>query len=145
MTSRNKQNSQPGKPAPYVWLLAMLAWAGIMLWLSLTPSPPQIPGALGWDKLQHAGAYGLLSLLIAGFLLSLQRLDPTRAWWFAGVTAICYGGLVEVLQLLARTGRTAEWWDLVADAIGVVIACVVFRQVGIARSHRNKDAGKKHG
>jgi len=44
-------------------------WAGIICWLSLTSTPPMlIPGVLDWDKLQHAVAYALLSILVAQYL-----------------------------------------------------------------------------
>jgi VanZ family protein len=109
-------------------LLLPFVWACIILWLSLTPTPPQLPGVLGWDKLLHAGAYGLLAVLIAQFIVFLnQNLD--RACWYAAFIAICLGALLEILQLLTQTGRTAEWWDLFADVVGVFLCCVIFRHV----------------
>ena len=108
-----------------------------MLWLSLTSSPPQISGVLGWDKLLHACAYGLLTLLIAQFLL-YSPLNSGNAWWQAGLVAVCCGALLEILQLLVNTGRTAEWWDLFADAVGVFLAYVIFRKfpgLGCLRGH----------
>ena len=39
-------------------------WAAAIVWLSLTPSPPQVDLAQG-DKLGHFAAYGVLML---GFL-----------------------------------------------------------------------------
>ena len=120
MTHRNSLET-------YFRLSAPILWALIMLWLSLTSSPPQISGVLGWDKLLHACAYGLLTLLIVQFLL-YAPLNSGNAWWQAGFVAICCGGLIEILQLLANTGRTAEWWDLFADAVGAFLAYVIFRK-----------------
>ena len=51
-----------------VRLFLPVSWAIAILWLSLTPAPPHIPGPLGWDKLLHSGAYALLALLLAQFL-----------------------------------------------------------------------------
>lgn len=109
-------------------LSAPCIWALIILWLSLTSSPPQLPGVLGWDKLLHAGAYGLLSLLLAQAFLCPPFL-LSRPWWPAGGVAIACGALLEILQFLAQTGRTAEWLDLFADALGIFVCCVIFRQV----------------
>lgn len=134
-------NSVPTK----IWLLATLFVAGLIACLSLVPSPPQMPGLLGWDKLQHAGAYGLLSLLIAQTLNTLPRLRPEKAWWRAALAAICYGGLMEILQLLMHLGRTAEWSDLAADALGVVICCVLFRQAAVIKSRRNRPVKEARG
>ena len=119
-------------------LFAPIIWAIILLWLSLTSSPPQLPGVLGWDKLLHAGAYGLLTVLIAQLLVYLF-FDSGKFWWRAGLAAIAYGGLLEILQLLAQTGRTAEWWDLCADAFGAFIAYLIFRNVPyLSNAHHNR-------
>jgi VanZ family protein len=109
-------------------LSAPVLWALIILWLSLTSSPPQFPGILGWDKLLHAGAYGFFSLLLAQALLC-RPFALTRPWWLAGLSAVTCGALLEILQFLTDTGRTAEWLDLLADALGVLICCVIFRHV----------------
>lgn len=145
MTAGNKLKTQnPSSAKCIVRLCAPLAWAGMILWLSLTSSPPQIPGALGWDKLLHAGAYGLLTVLIAQCLPCLS-LCPGKIWWYAGLAAVSCGALLEVMQLVGQTGRTAEWWDLFADAVGAFLSCVIFRQMPgiICRRHEHLD--KKHG
>lgn len=109
-------------------LSAPVLWALIILLLSLTSSPPQLPGVLGWDKLLHAGAYGLLSLLLAQAFLC-PPFSLNRPWWLAAGAAVAYGALLEILQLLSQTGRTAEWLDLFADALGAFFCCVVFRHM----------------
>ena len=119
-----------------------ILWAGIICWLSLTSTPPLIPGVLGWDKLLHAVAYALLSILVAQYLHIY-----TRSWktvFYAGCLAILYGGLMEVLQLMMQMGRLAEWWDLVADIIGALAGGVIFRQASVVISQyhaRNKTDG----
>jgi VanZ family protein len=119
-----------------------ILWAGIICWLSLTSTPPLIQGVLGWDKLLHAVAYALLSILVAQYLHIY-----TRSWktvFYAGCLAILYGGLMEVLQLMMQTGRLAEWWDLVADIIGALAGCVIFRQASVVISQyydRNETDG----
>jgi VanZ family protein len=146
MTLRNTLDTS-GRPSVALnkWVLATLFWGGIIAWLSLIPSPPQIPGLLGWDKLQHAGAYGLLSLLIAQAFRTLPRVQPQKAWWRAALAALCFGGLLEILQLVMQAGRTAEWWDLAADALGVSICCVLFRQVVLVKSRPHRPVEKTRG
>ena len=137
MTARNNLKvSKPNTPSFIVRLFAPIIWTCIIFWLSLTPSPPQLPGILGWDKLLHAGAYGLLALLIAQFLLCFLA-NPANVWWQAGLVAVGFGALLEILQLLAQTGRTAEWWDLFADAVGAFLCCVIFRQIQGVLCRRN--------
>lgn len=91
------------------WLLfiAML----VLLVLCLVPVPPQLPST-GWDKSNHALAFAVLAFL------------GNRAW--PGRTApvllglLAYGGLIEVLQSFTPD-RFAEWGDLLADGIGLVL------------------------
>ncbi len=146
MTLRNTLDTS-GRPSGKIakWILATLLWAGSIAWLSLIPSPPQIHGILGWDKLQHAGAYGLLSLLVAQTLYSLPGSKTAKAWWYAGLSTVSFGGLMEILQFVMQAGRTAEWWDLAADALGVLICCVLFRQVANVTSRRQRPVEKTRG
>ena len=118
-----------GSKLAHILRLSMpVLWALIIFWLSLTSSPPQLPGVLGWDKLLHAGAYGLLSVLLAQAFFC-PPFSAKKPWWLAGTIAVVYGALLEILQLLSQSGRTAEWLDLLADAVGACFCCVVFRHL----------------
>jgi VanZ family protein len=100
---------------------AMFALAAIaVMVLSLLPLGPQAP-SLGWDKANHMTAFALLAVLGC-------RAYPTRT--VAVVTGLlAYGGLIEVLQ--SFTGyRTAEWADLLADALGLPVGWVIARWLG---------------
>jgi len=109
-------------------LVRFILWASVslgILWLSLTSSPPDLDGSIfGWDKAQHALAYGVLAL-VAGRFFSLGKLPVKQAWGLAVIYAIGFGGLLEVLQAVAGTGRTCEWGDLVADATGALTASIM--------------------
>ncbi len=81
-----------------------------ILLLALLPPGPDLPST-GWDKGNHVLAFTVLTVLGC-------RAYPERiAAVLAG--AILYGGLIEVLQSFTHY-RSAEWADLVADAIGVI-------------------------
>lgn len=95
------------------WLIAITVMA-----LALVPLP-RIPGLGHGDKLVH----GIVFLVIA--LLSAVGWPRVR---FAVLAAalVAFGAAIEVLQGL--TGwRSAEWLDLAADAIGVIMG------LGLAR------------
>ena len=105
------------------WLL-FITWGVSILWLSLTPSPPvPVTGLFGWDKFQHAVAYGLLTLL--GYSAFIRFSSFGRRLICAAAVSILFGALMEVAQGLFTTTRTAEVGDLAADAIGAVTACAV--------------------
>ena len=99
------------------WPLMFLVWAFSLLYLSLTPAPPQIDGALGWDKLQHAAALGVLAFIIFN---SLETYGYSAAK--AGVLCFCaatlFGGLIELFQGLFTINRDADILDLAADGLG---------------------------
>ncbi len=80
-----------------------------IVWLSLTPSPPQVPLESG-DKLGHFAAYGVLMLWFA-------QLHARRLPWAAGFLAMGIG--LEFVQ--AGLGyRTLEVLDMAANAAGVL-------------------------
>jgi VanZ family protein len=103
------------------WLL-FTAYVLVICWLSLTPAPPQIEDAFfGWDKVQHAGAYGVFTLF-AGWAFGSFALDLKRRWQLAVAAAVIFGGLLEIVQGMFTRTRTAEWGDLLADLIGAACA-----------------------
>jgi VanZ family protein len=88
-------------------------WAAAIVWLSLTPSPPQVDVQYG-DKLGHFGAYGLLMLW---FSLLYPRLRY-RVWYAIGFIAMGVG--LEVVQ--GHLGyRTYDTVDMAANTIGVLL------------------------
>ncbi|MFM8332348.1 MAG: VanZ family protein [Candidatus Methylumidiphilus sp.] len=89
----------------------VLAWmlVAIVVWLSLTPRPPQPPSILGWDKAQHFTAYATLAYWF-GMCYSRHWRWPT---FLVGL-----GVLMEVLQGLGGF-RSFDFFDIIANTIGV--------------------------
>ena len=93
------------------WMLMFWTCGLAILVLALMPVVPEMP-TTGWDKSNHALAFAVLTVLGC-------RAYPKRIALVL-VGAVLYGGLIEVLQ--SFTGyRSAEWLDLFADAIGVIL------------------------
>jgi VanZ family protein len=79
------------------------------------------------DKIYHAIAYFLLGLTwLFSFPKSLQNKSLK---YVVVISCIIYGIVVEVLQGTLTTYRTASLLDVIANAIGVLIAMIVFKQV----------------
>ena len=93
------------------WRLVFWFCIVAVLLLALMPPAPLMP-TTGWDKSNHVLAFCVLAILgrrayplhIAAVLLGL----------------LFYGGLIEVLQAFTPY-RFAEWQDLIADGIGIII------------------------
>ena len=92
-----------------------------ILWLALMPAV-SAPTGLGWDKLNHAGAIAVVTVL-AYLSLQLYR----RAAAVALLYGFALGILIEVLQGTLTASRSAEWGDVLADMIGAGCAWVVIR------------------
>lgn len=83
----------------------------IVIWLSLTPQPPQVPDLLAWDKSQHATAY-------TGLMYWFRQAFAPRWWWPAFLLAL--GIALECLQAYTDV-RVADPADIVANSLGVAI------------------------
>jgi membrane-associated phospholipid phosphatase len=103
----------------------------MIVWLSLTPSPPKISNPiLGWDKMQHASAYGLLTLLA---LRSFAGSKPSILAVFLGV--VTFGGVIEIAQGLLTANRYADWQDSLANLLGSFIVSLMYCKYRINRTH----------
>ncbi|HEX3138456.1 MAG TPA: VanZ family protein [Rhizobacter sp.] len=97
---------------PWQWLLFLLVV--VVCYLALVPQPPKTVD-LGWDKLNHASAFAALAVSgCFGFPGS------RRAVLGVLLGLLARGGLIESVQYFGP-GRSCDWHDLVADAVG--IAC----------------------
>lgn len=124
-------------PLFFRWLL-FISWALLMTWLSLIPSPPQIELTFfGWDKFGHAAAYGVFTMLAAWAFTYFPR-AAQRRWTIAIVTAVLFGGLLEIAQGLFTKTRRAEWGDLLADLVGAGCAYLAIRIVRSVLNRRNR-------
>ena len=100
------------------WVAAGTALVLLVTWLCLRPSAGGDPWFLHADKVQHAAAF----LGLGGLVLALFE---RRHYAAACIALLVFGGAIEVAQYLMPYGRSAEWADLAADGLGVVLAALV--------------------
>lgn len=100
-----------GMAANARWGFIFWSCVAVVLFLSLSPPAPYLP-TVGWDKSNHVLAFSVLAVLGC-------RTYPTHiSAVMAGL--LLYGGLIEVLQSFTPY-RVAEWGDIIADGLGVII------------------------
>ena len=118
-----------------LWVAALLCGA-TTVWLSLWAVPPGATAFDGSDKVEHAVAYFVTSLLL--LLAGVWR--PGRGegplwrwrWWLVGAL-IAAGGAIEVIQTQVPK-RKGDMLDWASEVIAVCAAIVV---IAILRARDN--------
>ncbi len=86
----------------------------------------KLPCLLGWDKLLHVGAYGLIAALALAAVAVRGKVN-FKSWLLVLAVVLTIGALDECTQPLV--GRTASIMDWLADLGGVLLALVLVGQV----------------
>ena len=89
-----------------------------ILWLALSPNPPNLAGLFDLDKVNHVAAFFVLSLLADYSYLARGALAQK------GAALLGFGLLIEGLQYWVGY-RYFEIADLVADGGGIVLYALV--------------------
>jgi len=97
-----------------LWLGVGFSLVLAVILLSLT-SLPMPSGASGGDKAGHVLAY----FVLMGWFAQIYHAPQSRFYYMIGFLLL--GGLLEILQGLGGT-RYAEWGDMLANSIGVLLA-----------------------
>ncbi len=113
------------------WVLTAFVVLAIA-WLTLSPKPfgtrevKLFPNA---DKIAHAIMFGVLTICLLFSMnmrwVSLRKGRLVRAA-IAGALSLAYGVGIEVMQEIMHRGRTFDLADIWADAVGCVLAAVIW-------------------
>ncbi len=78
-------------------------------------------GFLTWflyvDKWLHGATFVILAVWFCGQY-------GTASYWRIGIGLLLFGALIEVCQRMV-TYRSAEWFDLAADAAGILLGLII--------------------
>ncbi|WP_455207218.1 VanZ family protein [Kaarinaea lacus] len=96
------------------WLTIGLGLIALVIYLSLTSTPPPMPSVEFGDKISHLLAYGILS----GWFGQLYTRFKTQLWIFFGFSLM--GIILEYLQGL-DPARYFEYGDMTANAVGAAL------------------------
>lgn len=115
-----------------------------LIWiLSLTPFFPETPldHVKLIDKWAHLVMYGgTFTILWIEYIRQHRQPDYRKLLYWALIAPIVMSGIIELLQEYCTETRNGDWLDLMANAIGVVLAGVIGLVLSRLRSRRNKDA-----
>ena len=92
----------------------------------------------GFDKLAHTGFFFVLTVLLFNGKIRQQNSYSYRFQTILKIVLIglIFGGGIEILQLEVFTYRSAEWWDLFADMLGVAMG--IFSYIFLHRGSQNE-------
>ena len=97
-------------------------------YLSLMKTGPTIEiGLPQTDKIEHAFAYCVLAL--SWFIFASKKQKKTKKLIFIVFGCIFYGIILEVLQATITLHRTAEFFDMLANTVGVLIGLLIFNRI----------------
>lgn len=107
------------------WPTALVV--AVILYATLFPDPAgvdELPPIPHIDKLIHAIMFGgLAGAMGFDYARSHGLLCPSRsAMGLFAVIATLAGGVIEILQGAMQLGRGADWFDLLADGVGALVA-----------------------
>ncbi len=80
------------------------------------------------DKFVHGGLFFIASLLLIFPLIHYSHLPRWKSYLVACLYTVVYGGLIEILQYYFFN-RSGEVYDLLADFIGAVVACLCYPMI----------------
>ena len=111
----------------FIQLMASQKWMGwfwsFLILIACTWPGKDIPSApvAGFDKVVHAGLFmGWAILFLCAYPSKMKPII---------VSGIIYGMLLEIYQQLLPFDRTFDWWDALADAVGVILGWAIYRYV----------------
>jgi len=111
-----------------IWLTLGAVWVATVMYLSLTPNPPEPMHFLNADKLEHALAYGFLMLW---FCQVYQQRAP-RVLVASLLVALGVG--IEYLQRMTAY-RVFDYADMLANGAGVLLSMILISiglgQIGV--------------
>jgi VanZ family protein len=113
-------------------ILVLLAWMGLILFLSSRSSLPSDSPVVEWigqyqDEVGHLGEYAVLGMLT--FLVLRPRLSGRRTFLFSLAFCIAFSLVDEAFQGMIPN-RTPQLTDLFLDAVGAVSAIGMMSVLG---------------
>ncbi len=114
--------------------LPTVAVLGVTAWSTLSPRPMgyiEQPLFEGADKLAHAALFGLLTLCLLRDAAAEMRLCNVTLSIAVGaaVVATLVGVGIEYAQKYMELGRSFELADIMADAIGAIVAAAAVKLI----------------
>jgi len=91
---------------------------GYTLFMALSPHPPQTFIDQFGDKVMHASAFVVLTLIT-------RFAFPRIPAWLVFEHMVLFGGAIEVFQNIPSLHRSCDWRDWLADTLAITLALIL--------------------
>jgi VanZ family protein len=115
------------------YFIFLIIWLSVIFTLSLFSFKIDAdPKLANEDKLVHLFFYFVLTVLLIKFFKKEISIDlVNKNGLILGIIiAFTYGTIIEFLQWAFTTTRSAEWNDILANSLGIIIAIVFLKLLG---------------
>ncbi len=108
-----------------------ILWALVIF--ALCSMPGRLIPAVSWlellsfDKWVHAGVFFVLVSLLGISVKAHQQNNKLFYLYFT--LSVMYGGLLEIMQAKVFSERSADWYDVVANSFGCLIALLLHHKI----------------
>lgn len=111
-----------------IWLVLSIGCTAAIAYLSLINLADTAVSEMGiGDKAMHAGAYFVLtSLWISGWMKNTEKSNFLVKNLIICFLCVIFGIFIEVLQDKMTTYRSFDYYDMLANSLGVIIAGILF-------------------
>jgi len=109
---------------------ALLIWTLLIFILSVLPGK-DLPSYTFWefltlDKIGHWFFYGIHCLIIIKlFIIQNINIKRNKIYFFSFLISCAYGILMEIIQGAFFESRVADYKDVIANTIGIIIAILI--------------------
>ncbi len=77
------------------------------------------------DKIFHFGAYAMMTVIWFNYFFTLKMTTKAESIIIAVIIAVILGMIIELLQGTITESRQADFNDVIANNIGILIAAVI--------------------
>lgn len=108
------------------WSLPILLVYSVALTIGSLGNVSSIPklGSSFDDKIYHFLAYAILTLLLYNYIVTTS---VKQKFLIPAIIAVIYGIIIEGLQSVLTDFRTPDYYDVIANTIGVVFTIMLLR------------------
>ncbi len=102
----------------------LITWASLAKFV--VPIDVEVKGS---DKIGHLIAYFIFTIVWFLFFFFSERRNENFIQSLTKASLICffYGGLMELLQTLLTNYRNSDWYDVLANTSGIIIAVILLK------------------